>query len=156
MCQRIRVCFWFPRFGFVAPLFLWVLRLRCGGGAGLLSSVGCAWRGAVGSPCLRCLGFVMNAARLFSSLSFVGGKPMLILRDHTEGRIKVFLKSKWVATVIPGRLIGCDCEAVLLGAEEEGYFFEERTTWGGIMCALSEFQQTGEVPCMGEDGFIIV
>jgi hypothetical protein len=26
----------------------------------LLSLVGCAWRGAVGSLCLRCLGFVMS------------------------------------------------------------------------------------------------
>jgi hypothetical protein len=48
-----------PPSGFVAPsscglrLLWWRSRL--------LSSVGCAWRGAVGSPCLRCLGFVMFA-----------------------------------------------------------------------------------------------
>lgn len=96
----------------------------------------------------------MNVSRLFSSLRFVGGRSMLILRDHTEGRIKVFLNGKWVATVIPGSVIMQDCDAVLLGMSDEGYDFEERTTWGGIMVALSEFQQTGEVPCMSSEGFI--
>ena len=96
----------------------------------------------------------MNASHLFSSLRFVGGRPMLILRDHTEGRIKVFLGGKWVATAIPGHLLRLDCDAVLLGMSDEGYDFEERTTWGGIMVALSEFQQTGEVPCMDSEGFI--
>ena len=96
----------------------------------------------------------MNASRLFTSLSFVGGRPMLILRDHTEGRIKVFLNGVWVATAGPGHLMDLDCEAFLLGREEEGHTFEERTTWGGIMVALSEFQKTGHVPCMDEDGFI--
>ena len=97
----------------------------------------------------------MFASQLFSSLSFVGGRPLLILRDHSEGRIKVFLEGKWVATVIPGHLLSLKCDAVLLGMEEEGYYFEERTTWGGIMYALSEFQQTGEVPPMDEEGFAL-
>ena len=96
----------------------------------------------------------MTAQELFGMLKFVGGRPMLILRDHTAGRIKVFLKGAWVATVIPGELIGYDCDAVLLGCSDQGYDFEERTTWGGVACALSEFQQTGNVPCMDSDGFI--
>ena len=96
----------------------------------------------------------MNAARLFSMLAFVGGRPMLILRDHTEGRIKVFLNGKWSFTVIPGRLLELDCEAVLLGIDDEGFHDEERTTWGGVAFALSIFQQTGNVPCMTHDGFV--
>lgn len=94
----------------------------------------------------------MNASRLFSSLSFVGGRPMLILRDHTAGRVKVYMGGKWIMTVIPGDVLAQECEAVLLGRDDEGYHVEERTTWGGIMVALSLFQQTGEVPCMGADG----
>ena len=97
---------------------------------------------------------IMNAAKMNGMLKFIGGRPMLILRDHTEGRIKVYLGGKWVATAIPGHLMGLDCEAVLLGCSDEGYDFEERTTWGGVACALSEFQQTGDVPCMDADGFI--
>jgi hypothetical protein len=96
----------------------------------------------------------MNASRLFTSLRFVGGNPMLILRDHEDGRIKVFMNGKWIMTVIPGHLMCLGCEAVLLGVEDEGQFCEERTTWGGVMVALSEFQQTGEVPCMDTDGYI--
>lgn len=67
-------------------------------------------------------GYTMSASSLFTSLRFVGGRPMLILRDHTEGRIKVFLKGVWVATVIPGPLMDLDCEAVLLGIEDDGYY----------------------------------
>jgi len=98
----------------------------------------------------------MFAAQLFRSLSFVGGRPLLVLRDHEGGRIKVLLNGEWVATVIPGHLIGRgEVDAVLLGMDDAGYTFEERTSWGGIMCALSEFQQTGEVPVMDEDGFVV-
>jgi hypothetical protein len=96
----------------------------------------------------------MNAAKMNGMLKFIGGRPMLILRDHTEGRIKVYLGGRWIMTVIPGHLIEQDCDAVLLGIGEEGYDIEERTTWGGVACALSEFQQTGDVPCMNADGFI--
>jgi hypothetical protein len=35
--------------------------LRCWSGVLVLPPVGCAWRGAVGFPCLRSLGFVMSA-----------------------------------------------------------------------------------------------
>ena len=71
-----------------------------------------------------------------------------------EGRVKVFMNGVWIMTVIPGHLMCLDCEAVLLGCEDQGQYCEERTTWGGVMCALSEFQQTGEVPCMDDNGFI--
>jgi hypothetical protein len=85
-------------------------------------------------------------------MRFVGGRPMLILRDHAEGRIKVYLKGEWAFTVIPGELMGYECDAVLLGkAQQDGT--EERTTWGGVAHALSQFQQTGEVPCMDSEGF---
>ena len=93
----------------------------------------------------------MNAARLNCMLRFVGGRPMLILRDHVEGRIKVFLRGVWSFTVCPGN--GYACEAVLLGCEDAGQYTEERTTWGGVAHALSMFQQTGEVPCMDKEGF---
>jgi hypothetical protein len=95
----------------------------------------------------------MDANRLNGMMRFVGGRPMLILRDHTEGRIKVHLAGVWAFTAIPGHLLGLDCEAVLLGCEDADQWEEERTTWGGVAHALSQFQQTGEIPTMDEDGF---
>ena len=95
----------------------------------------------------------MDANRMNHMLRFVGGRPMLILRDHVEGRVKVFLSGVWAFTVIPGELMGYDCDAVLLGCEDVGQYTEERTTWGGVAHALSTFQQTGQVPCMDEEGF---
>lgn len=95
----------------------------------------------------------MNANQLNGMMRFVGGRPMLILRDRPQGRINVFLKGDWIFTVIPGELMELDCDAVLLGREDAGQYAEERTTWGGIAHALSTFQQTGEVPVMDEDGF---
>jgi hypothetical protein len=77
VCQRIRVCFWFAPFWFRGPLFLCGLRLLWWRSR-LLSSVGCAWRGAVGSPCLRCLGFVMSFASFVSSLPVVGAVSSVV------------------------------------------------------------------------------
>jgi hypothetical protein len=95
----------------------------------------------------------MDANQLNHMLRFVGGRPMLILRDHAKGRIKVYLKGEWAFTVIPGELLCYECDAVLLGCEDAGQYAEERTTWGGVAHALSMFQQTGEVPCMDSEGF---
>lgn len=95
----------------------------------------------------------MNARELNGMLRFVGGRPMLILRDHEAGRIKVFQGNVWIMTVIPGHLLGTGTECVLLGREDAGFYDEERTTWGGAAYALSELQQTGVVPCMDADGF---
>lgn len=95
----------------------------------------------------------MNARELNGMLRFVGGRPMLILRDHEDGRIKVLQSGRWILTVVPGHLLMDDCEAVLLGREEEGFYDEERTTWGGVAYALSMLQQTNTVPAMDEDGF---
>ena len=97
---------------------------------------------------------MLTAFQMSICLSFVGGRPMLLLQDHTKGRIKVFVRGVWSFTIIPGHLLHLDCEAVLLGCEDEGVYVEERTTWGGVAFALSEFQQTGEVPCMTHDGFV--
>ena len=97
----------------------------------------------------------MNADRLNGMLRFTGGRPMLILRDHTKGRIKVYLCGVWTFTVIPGELMDSEFDAVLLGCEDADQYAEERTTWGGVAHALSTFQQTGEVPCMDDEGFEI-
>jgi len=104
----------------------------------------------------------MNANQLNGMLRFTGGRPMLILRDHTKGRIKVFLCGVWSFTVIPRGAHsatvsegGYDCDAMLLGCEDADQYAEERTTWGGVAHALSTFQQTGEVPCMDDEGFEI-
>ena len=96
----------------------------------------------------------MNAIKLSGMLQFVGGKPMLILRDHEEGRIKVFQSGVWIATVIPGPLMGeKTAEAILMGKEGDIAEDEERTTWGGVAWWLSEYQQSGTRTCMDEDGF---
>ena len=95
----------------------------------------------------------MNARELNGMLRVVGGRPMLILRDHAGGRIKVFQSGRWIFTVIPGHLMGSNAEAVLLGREDEGFYDEERSTWDGIAYALSVLQQTNTVPALDENGF---
>jgi hypothetical protein len=95
----------------------------------------------------------MNAIKLSGMLQFVGGKPMLILRDHEQGRIKVFKSGVWIATVGPGAVLGVDTEACLMGKEGDVEDVEERTTWGGVAWWLSEYQQHGTLTCMDEDGF---
>ena len=95
----------------------------------------------------------MNAIKLSGMLQFVGGKPMLILRDHEEGRIKVFMGGVWIATVGPGAVLGVDTEACLMGKEGDVEDVEERTTWGGGAWWLSAYQQHGTLTCMDEDGF---
>jgi len=101
----------------------------------------------------------MNAQTMFGMMQFVGGKPLLILRDHTAGRIKVFLSGKWIATIVPAHLLSEDTECVLIGYEGCGVdgieYAEERTTWGGAAFALSQFQQTGIVPTMDSEGFAV-
>lgn len=88
----------------------------------------------------------MNASCLTSCLRFEGGKPLLILRDHEEGRIKVFLRGVWIATVVPGRLFRHpEVEAFLISRDlPDGQEIE----WGGeydaIAAGLSELQQTGD------------
>lgn len=69
---------------------------------------------------------------------------MLILRDHNKGRVKIFCKGVWVATVIPGEvMLYPEYEAVLLSKDLEDAEYEWRGTYGDIAAALSVLQQTG-------------
>lgn len=43
-----------------------------------LLSVGCAWRGAAGLPCLRCLEFVVSLASFVSSLPVLGAVSSVV------------------------------------------------------------------------------
>jgi hypothetical protein len=142
----------YPRLALYAPLCCVVClpRGRAAGSCSLLVSLG-----VLPVSCgLSAERLIMNAVRMFSNLRFVGGRPLLILRDHEAGRIKVFLEGVWAFTIIPGELLAVKCEAVLLGCWDAGYDNEERTTWDGVAFALSEFQQTGSVPCMTYEGFV--
>ena len=94
----------------------------------------------------------MNAQQLNSTLSFVGGRPMLILRDGIGGRIKVFVEGQWAFTVAPGHIAGADCEAVLVTrfewCEDNNKWHEVFDgTWDLMSVLLSQYQQTGEFPC---------
>ena len=90
----------------------------------------------------------MNARELNGMLRFAGGRPMLILRDHVGGRIKVFEGGKWAWTIIPGHLLGIREEVELL--EYEGAERQERCSWAKVAFMLSELQQTGDYPCAEE------
>ena len=92
----------------------------------------------------------MNARELNGMLRFSNQRPMLILRDHEGGRIKVLEKRGgeefvWAWTVIPGHLLGIREEVELL--EYEGAERQERCSWGEVAFLLSELQQTGDYPC---------
>ena len=81
----------------------------------------------------------MNASTFAGMCRFLGGLPMLIFRDHVEGRIKVFSSGEWVATLIPGELLGTDTEGVLMFKDENNSEF--RDDWGYLAHYLSEYQQ---------------
>lgn len=97
----------------------------------------------------------MNAQRLAGMLRFSNERPMLILRDHEEGRIKVFEKVgneyKWGFTLCPGHLMGHTADVEMLSCpDREGYEYSERCSWGMATLILTELQQTGDYPCAEE------
>lgn len=83
---------------------------------------------------------MFDARSLSSRLAFKGGLPLLVLRDHEGGRIKVFRDSQWVATIVPGSLLCLDCEALLLS------YPDSNVEWRGrlaiIAVGLNAFQQS--------------
>lgn len=86
-------------------------------------------------------------ANTFSHLCrFQSGLPSIVFRDHEGGRIQLWLAGSWIATVIPGHLLACDCEAVLLNKREddEQIDIEWRGTYGAIAAGVSELQQTAD------------
>lgn len=95
---------------------------------------------------------MMNAQQLNLMLKFVGGRPMLILRDHVGGRIKIHIDGEWAMTVIPGSLLGLTCEAVLITRDEwvrehKKWDEELRCSWGLMALQLSQYQQEGSFLC---------
>ena len=85
----------------------------------------------------------MNAAIFRMMCRFEGGKPGLYLRDHTAGRIEVLTaKNEWIATVIPGELLGVDSEAVLLSLDQVSDY-EYRVSYGEAAALVSALQQGG-------------
>jgi len=85
---------------------------------------------------------VYDARKLSSMLQFMGGKPMLTLRDHDNGRIKVFKGNNWIATVVPGSVWLIDEQAALLSYPDSE--LEWRGSYDTIASGLSVLQQTGE------------
>ena len=86
-------------------------------------------------------------ANSFSHLCrFQGGLPSIVFRDHDGGRIQLWLAGRWIATIVPGHLLACDCEAVLLNKreDEEQIDIEWRGTYGAIAAGVSELQQTAD------------
>ncbi len=81
-----------------------------------------------------------DARKVSSMLQFMGGKAMLTLRDHENGRIKVFKGSAWVATIIPGHVWMIDQQACLLSHPDSE--IEWRGTYDAIAFGLSALQQT--------------
>ena len=83
-------------------------------------------------------------ANQFSHLCrFQGGLPSIVFRDHEGGRIQLWLCGKWIATVIPGQLMGYDYEAVLLTKDTE-WEDEWRGSYAEIATGVSELQQTAD------------
>ena len=86
-------------------------------------------------------------ANPFSHLCrFQGGLPSIVFRDHDAGRIKCWLAGKWIATIVPGHLLGHDCQAVLLNVREddEQIDIEWRGTYDAIAAGMSVLQQTAD------------
>ena len=85
----------------------------------------------------------MNAAHFRMMCRFEGGKPGLYFRDHIAGRIKVMTaKNEWIATVIPGELLGVDSEAVVL-SKDQASDYEWRVSYGEAAALVSALQQGG-------------
>ncbi len=83
----------------------------------------------------------MNASKFAMMCRFEGGKPGLYFRDHTAGRIKVLTaKNEWIATVVPGELLGVDAEAVVLSMCNSNEF---RVSYGEAAALISAIQQGG-------------
>ena len=83
----------------------------------------------------------MNASRFRMMCRFEGGKPGLYFRDHIAGRIKVLTaKNEWIATLIPGELLGVDAECALLSMDNEQEF---RVSYGEAAALVSALQQGG-------------
>ena len=83
----------------------------------------------------------MNAQKFASMCRFQGGKPGLYFRDHVGGRIKVVTpRNEWIATVIPGELLGVDAECVLLSIDGSE---EYRVSYGEAAALVSALQQDG-------------
>ena len=83
----------------------------------------------------------MNAAIFRMMCRFEGGKPGLYFRDHIAGRIKVMTaKNEWIATVIPGEILGVDAECVLLSIDGDD---EYRVSYGEAAALVSALQQGG-------------
>ena len=91
-----------------------------------------------------------DARKLNSMLSFKGGKPLLTLRDHEKGRIKVFKGGDWIATVVPRALWLIDEQAALLSYPDSNQ--EWRGGYDAIAFGLSVLQQT-EDWIQAEEGF---
>ena len=84
----------------------------------------------------------MNATQFRTMCRFEGGKPGLYFRDHTAGRIKVMTKNEWIATVIPGELLGVDSEAVVM-SKDQASDYEWRVSYGEAAALISALQQGG-------------
>ena len=83
----------------------------------------------------------MNASKFAMMCCFEGGKPGLYFSDHTAGRIKVLAaNNEWIATVIPGELLGVDSEAVVLSMYNSHEF---RVSYGEAATLISAVQQGG-------------
>ena len=85
----------------------------------------------------------MNAQKFASMCRFQGGKPGLYFRDHTAGRIKVLTATgEWIATVIPGEILGVDTDAVVL-SKDQASDYEWRVSYGEAAALISALQQGG-------------
>lgn len=85
----------------------------------------------------------MNAAIFRMMCRFEGGKPGLYFRDHTAGRIKVLAATgEWIATVIPGEILGVDTEAVVMSFDQASHY-EWRVSYGEAAALISALQQGG-------------
>ena len=83
----------------------------------------------------------MDAALFRMMCRFEGGKPGLYFRDHLAGRIKVMTaKNEWIATLIPGEILGVDAECVLLSMDNSRVW---RVSYGEAAALVSALQQGG-------------
>ena len=85
----------------------------------------------------------MNASKFRMMCRFEGGKPGLYFRDHLAGRIKVLTATgEWIATVIPGEILGVDTEAVVMSFGQASHY-EYRVSYGEAAALVSALQQGG-------------
>lgn len=81
----------------------------------------------------------MKAAYLTGMLKFSAEHPMIFLRDHVGGRIRVLARDgEWLATIVPNFSI--EGHVLLFRNSSEDEF---RGSWGLIATVLSVYQQTG-------------